>query len=369
MTRIRVLTCAAVAATAVGVLGVTAAVHAAAPRTVVAVSCANTTSDAATLQNAINGSAVGADVRISGTCLLTKGITLLGDRSYTGGDTTGTRLVQDASMSYVLASDAYVNDSTTTGDPLSVSDLTIACDNTGDTNGLVIMSWDVSVTHTEVDSCGGSGIVDTNTNAAGGQISNTSVNSRFDDDFIQNSGAYGFDVFDQGNSVTDGFFDDNQVAVSGKDAVHLDNAAGWNISGNHVYGVKQNAIYTDRMFGSTVADNYVEDFGDGQTSGQWFGIQTGVQGGAGSTISGNKVFNDGGETAGASYVYLAAQADAANAYLSSTGNVVVGDEKSDVGLYYGGGNANLVVASAGNEVTGVGTAEQKDGNVTVSSGI
>jgi hypothetical protein len=85
----------------------------------------------------------------------------------------------------------------------------------------------------DVNGCGGSGIVHTNTPATGGAITNTSVNSRFDNDFVSNSGLYGFENYDSRNSVTDGYFDDNQIASSGQDAIHLDNAVGWHVSWYH----------------------------------------------------------------------------------------------------------------------------------------
>jgi parallel beta-helix repeat protein len=218
--------------------------------------------------------------------------------------------------------------------------------------------------------------VDTNTNAAGAAISNTSVNSRFDNNFISGSGQYGFYVKDSGNSptggnsVTDGFLDNNQIASSGVDGIHFDDATGWDISGNHVYGNKQNAIVANRLYGTTVSNNYIEDFGDNQRSGTWYGIVGTAQGSVGSTIFNNKVVNDNGETAAASYVYIAVQqANYGTAYLSVTGNVIVGDQASDVGLFFAGGAHQLAVTTGGNEVSGVGTARSNGGGATVKNGI
>ena len=336
----------------------------------VSVLCKDTTSDAATLQNAINSSAPGADISIEGgTCLLTSGITLLGNRTYSGGNTTGTVLKQDGGMGYVLGSATYVNNLSATGDPFAIRDLTVMCDGSGSTDGIIILNWQVDVEHVDVRGCGGSGIVDTNTNAAGTAISNTSVNSRFDNNFISGSGQYGFYVHDSGNSVTDGYFDDNQVASSGADGVHFDDATGWDISGNHVYGNKHDAIVANRLYGTTVSNNYIEDFGDNQHSGTWYGIVGTAQGGVGSTIFNNKVVNDISETAGASYVYIAVQqANYGTAYLSVTGNVIVGDQASDVGFFFAGGAHQLTVTSGGNEVGGVGTSRSNGGGAAMKSG-
>jgi len=321
------------------------------------------------LQRAINSSPVGAAIQFQGTCLLTTGITLPGDRTYTGESTTGTVLKQDGSASYVLASSAYVDNSTTTGAPLSIRDLTVACDGSGSTDGIILLDWQADVENVDVSGCGGSGIVDTNTNASGGVITNTSVNSRFDNNFITGSGRYGFYVQDSGNSVTDGFLENNDIASSRLDAIHLDNAAGWNISGNHLYNNGQDGITAYRLFGTTIASNYVEDFGDGKRSGTWYGIIATAQDGPGSTILGNKVFNDLGESAGPSYVYIGvAQANAGTGHLSVTGNVILGDRRSDVGISLSGGQHRLDVAASGNQVSGVGTVLLNEGNATVTPG-
>ena len=334
------------------------------------VTCQDRSTDAARLQDAIDSSPVGAAIEFQGgTCLLTKGLTLLGDRTYTGGSTTGTVLRQVGSADYVLASSAYADDATSTGDPLTIRDLTVACDGSGGTDGIILLNWQVDVEYVDVSGCGGSGIVDTNTNAAGRPIGNTSVNSRFDNNFITGSGGYGFEVSDTGNSVTDGFLDDNEIAGSRLDAIYLQDAAGWDISGNHLYNVGENAISASRLFGTTISGNYVEDFAAGQRSGTWYGIFGTVQDGHGSTILGNKIFNDRGEQPGATHVYIGiTRTNSGTGHLSVTGNVVMGDQRSDIGIFLSGGQNELDVAASGNQVSGVGTARVNAGHATVNGG-
>ncbi len=350
---------------------------------VVRVSCADASQDAATLQQAIDASPAGAVIEIqAGTCLLTRGIALLANRTYTGGSAAGTVLKQDGRMSYVLASQAYAANSSTTGDPLAIRDLTVACDGSGGTNGIVVMNWHADVRRVDVTGCGGSGIVDTNTTANGTAIKNTSVNSRFDDNFITASGRYGFEVHDSGNAVTDGFLTGNQIGSSANDAIHLDNAAGWDISGNHLYKDGQDGIVAMRLYGTTISGNYIEDFGDRQDSGTWYGIALTVQSGGASTIFGNKVLNNRGETAGAKHIYVSAAkvggANRGGGYLSVTGNIILSVRPDDVGFFFSGsssssssssGASRLVVASSGNEVAGAGTARKSAGPATITGGI
>jgi hypothetical protein len=264
----------------------------ASPLASVHVTCHGRPTDSAVLQRAIDSSPVGAAIEFQGhTCLLTSGLTLLSNRTYTGENTTGTVLEQKGNASYMLASSAYAGNATASGEPLAIRDLTIACDGSGATNGIVLMNWQVDVENVNVSDCGGSGIVDTNTNSAGGMITNTSVNSRFVDNFISGSGHYGFAVLDSQNSVTDGFLVDNQIASSGMDAIYMQNAAGWDISGNHVYGDGGNAIWAHRMFATTIGSNLIEDFGVGHPSGTWYGISGTVQDGPGSVITGSFIQN------------------------------------------------------------------------------
>ena len=228
---------------------------------VTGVTCRDNTSDAARMQAVIDASAPGAVIQIIGTCLLTRGLVLAGDRTYVGGSTTGTVLKQDGPMSFVLASSAYVDNSASTGDPVQIRDLTVTCDGAGSTDGIIVMNWQTDVQLIDVHGCGGSGIVDTSVAQNGRPINNTSVNSRFEDNFISNSGEYGFEVLDPVNAVTDGLLTDNQIAYSGADGIYLQNSEGWVISGNHLYGDGADGINATRLYASTISGNYIEDFG------------------------------------------------------------------------------------------------------------
>lgn len=345
------------------------AARAGAPSDVI-VSCVDRPSDAATLQRAIDASPSGAAIGIKGgTCLLTRPITMPGDRTYAGGSTTGTVLRQDGPMRYVLGSAAYQGNSATTGNPLAIRDLTVACNGSGTTDGIIVMNWQVDVEHVDVSDCGGSGIVDTAIAADGRPITNTSVNSRFDNNFISHSGAHGFEVADTRTAVTDGFLQANQIESSGQDAVYLQTASGWDVSGNHLYGNAQDAINAAGLYGTTIADNYIEDFGARQHAGTWYGIAGTVTGGVGSTIARNKISNSLGETGGASHVYIAiVQAHGGTGYLAVTGNVIVGAGPGDVGLSFSGAPGQLLVASAGNQIARVGTVRRSGAGVTLTTG-
>ncbi len=336
---------------------------------VVSVSCRDASTDASMLQQAINASPVGSTILIGGrVCLLTRGLTLLADRSYAGGCMTGTVLRQDAPMAAVLASSSYVSNDSTTGGPLAIRDLTVRCDGKGQTDGIILVNWLVDVEHVRVGDCGGSGIVDSSVTADGSAITNTSVNSRFDDNFISDSGQYGFYVRDPRNAVTDGYLADNQIATSGADAVHLDNAAGWTVTGNNIYGVGQNAIYANRLYGSAISGNYIEDFGSAHTSGSWYGIEATAQGSIGSTITGNRVFCRCGGNGATTHVAIGiTRVNSGTSYLAVSGNVVIGSG-AGIGLLLSAGANRLIAALSGNVIVGVTTLRRQVGNVSVTAG-
>lgn len=337
---------------------------------VLGVACQDNSGDAARIQAAIGQSKPGGTIRFgAGTCLLTSGIVLPGNRTYAGGSTTGTVLRQDAPLAFVLASSDYTGNSATTGDPLQIRDLTVDCNGTGRTDGIVIMNWRVDVSQVDVQGCGGSGIVDTSVPRDGTPITNTSVNSRFENNFVTGSGEYGFAVIDPVNAVTDGFLTDNQIADSGSDGVDLQNAEGWNISGNHLYGDGGDGINASRLYGTTISSNYIEDFGVGRQAGTWYGIAGTTQAGPGSVLLGNKVFNLPGEHGGARHGYIAiTMTNSGTGNLSVYGNVIETVAKADQAFYFNGAPHPLVVASGANQVSGPGTPRVLAGDVSISSG-
>ena len=338
--------------------------------------CNNNTSDATTINNAISGSAVGDEIVIQGTCSINATIKLLGDRSYRGESRSGTVLKQanGANLTALLASDSWVNNSTTTGNPTSVRQLTLdgnkANNPTTATDGLVIRSWLTAVEDTYIRNCKGSGIRLTNKSANNTNLTNTQVNGRIAGNFIDASDSHGIYIQDSQNNVTDWQLLDNWVGGSGLSGIRIENAAGWMVERNHIYGVQTDAIYADRLYGSTIADNYIESFGQSATVGTYYGVNTKVQGNLASTISNNRVFSS--ESNGSStYRYIGARGNYGIGVIAVTGNVIRGISSSlSTGLYYDQMNGTgLTVSSTGNTVTNVNTPLTTVGAVTVGAGI
>lgn len=343
---------------------------------VINVSCKNAMTDAASINSAIARSQTGDAIQIHGSCLIDQTLVLAGDRSYLGDSRTGTILRQanGADLPALMASDSWNEDVTYTGDPIRIAHLTLdgnSAANTG-TNGLVIRSWMTVIEDIQVENTPGDGIQITSVSKNNVQLQGSQVNGRLSNLFVNDSGGNGIHVVDPGNSVTDWDLLDSWVANSGQSAIYMDNAAGWKVRGNHLYGVPQHAIFANACFATAIEGNYIEEFGvSGGKSNTWYGIACTVQGGAASVIANNKVFQLNGEPSTGSFVYIGVQqVNYGIGELNVIGNAIRGASgKHDTGLSYElGGGVGLKVLSNSNNVQSVGTPRVVGKGVTLVDG-
>lgn len=359
-----VLAGAAVLAAGLGGLVLTIGTPTSAQAARVTATCGNVSSDASRIQTAINGSAPGDEIVIDGPCLITATISLAGNRAYRG-DSRSTVLTAGAgsNLAAVLASDSWTNNSPTTGEPITLRDLTVDANADGNPtggDGIVIRSWQTTVEAVTVQDAPKNGLRITSASRNGTVLTNTQVNGTVRNVFVTNSGQNGIYVQDSANALTDWNLQDNWVADSDLNGIRLENAAGWTVERNHVYGNGASGISADRLFGSSLSDNYVEDFG---SSGNGIGVT--VQGDAASTIMGNRVFQF---SAGGSTYLAIKQVNYGTGLVSVTGNTIRGSG-TGTGLSYQRGSNQLTVTSTGNAVTGVTTPRSVGAGVTVTAGL
>jgi hypothetical protein len=141
---------------------------------------------------------------------------------------------------------------------------------------------------------------------------------------------------------------------------------------NHIYGVPQNAIYAARLFATSIADNYIEGFGESDKPGTWHGIFASVQGEAASTIAHNRIFNFQQETeTKSSYRYVAITVNYGTGVAVVTGNAIRGKgTPRGIGLHFSAdGDRKLMLTSTGNAVNDVATERYVDANVTLKAGL
>ncbi|WP_103963038.1 pectate lyase family protein [Nonomuraea solani] len=256
--------------------------------------CANTADDAKTLQAAIDSSKEGDEVVFKGPCLINATISLPDMRTYRGDSKAGTVLKQadGANLPAVLASEGWLKNTDNSGETIRVEKLTIDGnrDNNTGTVGLLLRSWNTRVYDLDIYSTPSDGIRISNPSQNGTLLRNTMVNSIISDVYIEAAAEAGLRVIDPGNSVTDWTFQRSWIGFSGTHAIQSDNAAGWTFSDLHLYATPKNAIDAHRCFGTSIHNNYIEDFGAESTADQtYYGIRCDLQGEANTTITANRI--------------------------------------------------------------------------------
>jgi hypothetical protein len=342
--------------------------------------CKNAVTDTATLNQGISASSAGDEIRIHGQCLINDTITLRGDRSYIGDSRTGTIITQASGSNLVamLASDSWnTAKQDTSGDPVRIAHLTLNgnSQNNSGTSALVIRSWLTVIEDVQIEYAPEDGIQITNLNKNNVALANThtQVNGRISNVFVTDSGGNGIHVVDSGNSVTDWDLLDSWIANSGQSAIYMDNAAGWKIRGNHLYGVQQHAIFANRCYATAIDGNYIEDFGGSGGNQTWYGIACTVQGGTASVITSNKVFMLQTESGAGTFVYIAVpQVNYGTGEINVVNNTIRGaGTDADTGLLYklngGVGLKGLNLLSSNNNVQSVKTALTIGPGVTLAT--
>ncbi|MES2569452.1 MAG: right-handed parallel beta-helix repeat-containing protein [Verrucomicrobiota bacterium] len=346
---------------------------------VIRVVCQNNSGDAALINAAISGSVAGDEIVIDGPALISQTISLLGDRVYRGESRTGTVLKQanSANLSAVLASASYLTNSTSTGNPITVRQLTVEGNKANNTLintiGILLRNRDSVVEDLFINSMGGNAIRLSNPSANGTGLSTSQSYGVIQNCFINSSGEHGIYVKDSGNKCVGWEIIDNWICGSGanSDAINVENGNSWIIDRNHLYGVKRHGIFVDRAYNVSVSDNYIEGFGESTTVGSYFGIGLALNGDVTNLIRDNRVFNFGTITAGSSYYSIRVDrvnysAGTANVY----GNVVRGGSATanTIGLSYNKGNGTaLTVNYKGNQVSNVQTPRSAGTGVTIVS--
>jgi hypothetical protein len=338
------------------------------------IKCNNSLSDAATINSAIGSSAVGDEIIISGRCLINQTIKLLGERSYRGTNKSGTVLKQadGANLIALLASDTFLENREFTGGPISIRQMTLDgnrnMNDHGQTDGIILRSYLSVVEDMYITDMSHDGIKVAYKSANGTGLI-TSLWGRLAGNLINNSGRYG--VYGE-LGITDWNLLDNWISVSGVNGIHLEDTAGWVIERNHIFGVPQNAIHAEHLFGTSISDNYVEGFGETNQEGTWYGIYATIQGGAASTISDNRIFNFGISSPGnpaSVYQYLAITVNDETGVIAVTSNALRGKGVgNETGLYFSAGGNQLIVTSANNAVVDIETPRFIDVGVTLSPG-
>lgn len=236
----------------------------------------------------------GAVYLVSGT------LALPASRTYRGGgwvSSVGTtiKLMDGANADAVVAAAAWVNDSVTIGQALTIEGLRIdgnaAGQSSGNGDGLVLMNWRSTVERVAVDNARRHGIRLTVLGASGGVVSNQAAENSIARCSVSSAGGHGIFAEDSGGKLTDGWVLDCIVAGAALDGIRVERAAGWKIRGNHVYGtIGNHGIFSQNNFATVITENYVENFGTTDNAGIYNGIfARNCMAGQATTVTDNQI--------------------------------------------------------------------------------
>lgn len=253
------------------------------------------TDDTQAIQHAIDVSPSGAIILFPPGTYLVRGLLLRGGRTYAGTNWTsnGTtiRLGDGAHAAAALMSADWADESTTVGRPVDLHDLHVDGNRAANpgSHGLLLMNWLCNLEHVSVQNCGGDGLHLASRNRAGDLITTTAVESYIRRCRVFDVGGSGV-VAEEGNKITDGFIVDTIVGKAGRHGVELAHAAGWVVSGNHVYAVGQHGFAMQFSWRTRIALNYIESFGRDPHAGPVSGISLqNVLEGGGTIVAENHV--------------------------------------------------------------------------------
>lgn len=313
--------------------------------------CQDTRADSTAISQALAGLQVGGTLMLSGKCLadisVPVGVTIEGTNTPDNSATVHGTVINGS----ITASGGY---------PSTIRDMQVLCQS-GTNNGITLNGFEQTVTHVTIYGCTNGIELD---NPGGG--TGDHVQDRITNNWIRSSTAYGFYVNDPspGNSVTDGMFSGNWVS-GGTDAIHMDNAAGWFIQNNHIYGESGAGIYMARMFATTVTGNEVADW-------TGYGIEGTVQGNGaqGSVVASNGVYQHVDGTVGSpgTAIYLTSNSSS-DCYVSVTGNTIISTNNGSGSYGIEGSGSGLTFVSSGNLVAGTATASAAVNGAVKTAGV
>lgn len=199
-------------------------------------------------------------------------------------------------LSTVICSHGWLeNTQVTPALGVNISDLQVNGNGTA-VRGIVLQTFDSVIENVSVE----------NTTFAGLQFSVLGIggvvavvsdapNNRVISCSFNNTGSYGIRTAESGGSdvFTDGFIADCSLAGATVAAICVQQAAGWLISGNHLYGLSQHGMQVGGMDNTRIVGNEIETWGSSAVASTYRAIdgwtfpQFGVNG---SVISGNSMW-------------------------------------------------------------------------------
>lgn len=250
-----------------------------------------TTDDAAAIQRCIDTSTDDSVIFFPpGTYSVGATPQLLGKRSYIGTGGSTIKMAEGASLVAVLASQAWLTDEATSGNPIFIYDLSVDGNYLGNLSGhgITLMNFNSVVRECTVTNCYDNGIVLSSIGRSGGSISNTCVENRIESCKIDTCLGRGIYCHDTGGKLIDGYIDSCIVSNATLEAIKVDRGTGWFLSRNYCYDNLSGGIIVDNCYNTFIIDNKIDDYGQSNVgSGFISGIGATIIGPRPSVITGN----------------------------------------------------------------------------------
>ena len=215
-------------------------------------------------------------VDIPGILVTTQTLKIPNQATIRGLSRYGTTIKAAASsnLNAVIASTAWVDNAAIYNASQSVRDICVDANGdeqaSGDGHGIVLWTYEGRIDNVLVYGGDGDGIRISSCNRAGTE-NGTASEAYILDCEVRDPGACGIRVYDPDattdQNAADGYILNCQIQNVGTRGILLDGAAGWSIRGNHLYGLPDSGIKADHAYSTIIAENYIESWGVGATSG------------------------------------------------------------------------------------------------------
>ena len=350
------------------------------------------TDDTAAIQGAIDSSAAGATIFFpAGTYAISNALILLPDRAYVGGGTAfagsnggalikqkdGANITGTVGVTGLLVAQAWATNAATCDDPIAIANLALdgnASNNSGSTAcGIVLVNFNSSITSCLISNVSTHGILLTDTTDDGTVVSNSCSENWVVLNKIENPDADGIHQI-SANSISnqDGYCVHNFISQTTGCGMQFARAAGWEFTRNHLYTIQQHGMHLSNCYGTVVQTNYIEDFGNEATAGEYYdGIYVSQLDGAATIVANNFIGCTEPSATVGGYEYIGATSGSgqANAHLIVSSNALIGpDSPTSVGLGVAAANSSggvLHCRFVGNRIDKINTPAFIDSGVLV----
>ena len=338
--------------------------------------CDGSTDDTLAWQNALasagsvttNGG--GCVYHPGGTSVISSPLTLPNKTSVRGSNShyASVFAANGASVSWMIASEAFVNNSSSADFGQQISNITwngnsanhgtAPALNSGSVSAtsvganVIILSSNAIIDHSQFYNAAGHGLQFVCEGQNGSTVvAGTCVQNRIEECLASTAGGHCIYIQDSHGKLTDGYLLDCIVSNATGSGVRSDNTSGWRVSGGHAYTNGLHGFDLQKGFSTRISDLYVEQFGTLNTFGLYVSaLKVGLSGPNGGTTINGCTLTGNELQAGNTYRYIEIDGASNTVCDASIDNVtILGVSGSTIstGLYTSVGSGGILNLNTG----------------------